>query len=115
MRQRESAMHPVFRGFWRTREIEGGRVAADARLRGDQGDRRAHRGRLDAKRRLDLPHPAAARGRGPEQIQLREIVHKLHHAIGQVFHAADEEQQKRIRETLDETSRGIYATLAEQG
>jgi DNA-binding PadR family transcriptional regulator len=50
----------------------------------------------------------------PEQIQLRESVHKFHHAIGQVFHAADEQQQKRIREMLDETRRGIYAILAEQ-
>ena len=51
----------------------------------------------------------------PEQIQLRESVHKLHHSIGQVFHAADEDQQRRVRDLLDETRRGIYAILAEGG
>jgi DNA-binding PadR family transcriptional regulator len=51
----------------------------------------------------------------PEQVHLRESVHKLHHAIGQVFHAADEGQQKRIRELLDESRRKIYAILAEEG
>ena len=40
---------------------------------------------------------------------------KLHHSIGQVFHAADEGQQKRVRELLDETRRKIYAILAEEG
>ena len=40
---------------------------------------------------------------------------KLHHAIGQVFHAADEDQQNRVRELLDETRRKIYAILAEEG
>ena len=51
----------------------------------------------------------------PEQIHLRESVHKLHHSIGQVFHAADEGQQRRVRELLDETRRKIYAILAEEG
>ncbi len=51
----------------------------------------------------------------PEQVHLRESVHKLHHAIGQVFHAADEGQQKRVRELLDESRRKIYAILAEEG
>jgi DNA-binding PadR family transcriptional regulator len=51
----------------------------------------------------------------PEQLHLRDSVHKLHHAIGQVFHAADEAQQKRVRELLDETRRKIYAILAEEG
>ena len=51
----------------------------------------------------------------PEALHLRESVHKLHHAIGQVFHAADEGQQKRVREQLDETRRKIYAILAEEG
>ena len=52
-------------------------------------------------------------GAAPEQVQLRESVHKLHHSIGQVFHAADADQQKRVRDLLDETRRGIYAILAE--
>lgn len=60
------------------------------------------------------PWDAVRAGAAPEQIQLRESVHKLHHAIGQVFHAADEQQQKRIREMLDETRRGIYSILAEE-
>jgi DNA-binding PadR family transcriptional regulator len=51
----------------------------------------------------------------PEQIHLREAVGKLHHSIGQVFHAADEGQQRRVRELLDETRRRIYAILAEEG
>jgi DNA-binding PadR family transcriptional regulator len=51
----------------------------------------------------------------PEQIHLRESVGKLHHSIGQVFHAADEGQQRRVRELLDETRRRIYAILAEEG
>ncbi len=51
----------------------------------------------------------------PEQVHLRESVGKLHHSIGQVFHAADEDQQRRVRELLDETRRKIYAILAEEG
>lgn len=51
----------------------------------------------------------------PEQIRLRDSARKLHHSIGQVFHAADEGQQRRIRELLDETRRKIYAILAEEG
>ena len=50
----------------------------------------------------------------PEVINLRDSLGKLHHAVGQVFHAADEEQQKRVRELLDETRRRIYAILAEE-
>ncbi len=40
---------------------------------------------------------------------------KLHHAIRQAFTAADQSQQKRVRELLDETRRKIYAILAEDG
>jgi DNA-binding PadR family transcriptional regulator len=60
------------------------------------------------------PWDAVRADAAPEQIELRESVHKLHHAIGQVFHAADEQQQKRIRELLDESRRGIYAVLSER-
>jgi DNA-binding PadR family transcriptional regulator len=63
----------------------------------------------------ETPWDAVRAGAAPEQIHLRDSVHKLHHAIGQVFHAADEEQQKRVRELLDETRRKIYAILAEEG
>ena len=55
------------------------------------------------------------RRRRPRAVQLRDSVRKLHHAIGQVFHAADESQQKQVRELLDETRRKIYAILAEEG
>ena len=63
----------------------------------------------------ETPWDAVRAGAAPEQIHLRDSVHKLHHAIGQVFHAADDGQQKRVRELLDETRRKIYAILAEQG
>jgi DNA-binding PadR family transcriptional regulator len=63
----------------------------------------------------EAPWEAARVGADPEQIHLRESVHKLHHSIGQVFHAADEGQQRRIRELLDETRRKIYAILSEEG
>jgi DNA-binding PadR family transcriptional regulator len=62
----------------------------------------------------ETPWDAVRADAAPEQIHLRESVHKLHHAIGQVFHAADEGQQKRIRELLDETRRKLYAILAEE-
>jgi DNA-binding PadR family transcriptional regulator len=62
----------------------------------------------------EAPWDAVLSGAAPEQIHLRDSVHKLHHAIGQVLHTADEGQQKRIRELLDETRRKIYAILAEE-
>ena len=61
------------------------------------------------------PWDAVTAGAAPEQIQLRAAVGKLHHAVGQVFHAADSGQQQRVRELLDETRRKIYAILAEEG
>jgi DNA-binding PadR family transcriptional regulator len=63
----------------------------------------------------ETPWDAVRAEADPEQTHLRESVHKLHHAIGQVFHAADEDQQRRVRELLDETRRKIYAVLAEEG
>jgi DNA-binding PadR family transcriptional regulator len=63
----------------------------------------------------ETPWDAVRAGADPEQIHLREAVDKLHHAVGQVFHAADEGQQRRVRELLDETRRKIYAILAEEG
>ena len=61
------------------------------------------------------PWDAVTAGAAPEQIALRTSVGKLHHAVGQVFHAADAEQQKRVHELLDETRRKIYGILAEEG
>jgi DNA-binding PadR family transcriptional regulator len=59
------------------------------------------------------PWDAVRAAVAPEQAQLRDSVRKLHHAIGQAFHAADEAEQKRVRELLDETRRKLYAILAE--
>src|SRR6185312_1381040 len=59
----------------------------------------------------ETPWDAVRAEADPEQIHLREAVGKLHHSIGQVFHAADEGQQRRVRELLDETRRKIYAIL----
>jgi DNA-binding PadR family transcriptional regulator len=74
-------------------------------------------GRAEQESRADeqTPWDAVRAATDPEQTQLRESVRKLHHSIGQVFHAADEGQQRRVRELLDETRRGIYAILAEEG
>jgi DNA-binding PadR family transcriptional regulator len=63
----------------------------------------------------ETPWDAVRAEADPEQIRLRDSVRKLHHAIGQVFHAAEEDQQRRVRELLDETRRKIYAILAEEG
>lgn len=61
------------------------------------------------------PWDAVRADADPEAINLKDSVRKLHHAIGQVFHAADETQQKKVRELLDESRRKIYAILAEEG
>jgi DNA-binding PadR family transcriptional regulator len=60
------------------------------------------------------PWDAVKADAAPEQIHLAGSMKKLNHAIGQTFHAADEAQQKRVRELLDETRRKIYAILAEE-
>ena len=68
----------------------------------------------EAKAGEETPWDSVRAGAAPEAIHLRDAVGKLHHAIGQVFHAADEGQQKRVRELLDESRRKIYAILAEE-
>jgi DNA-binding PadR family transcriptional regulator len=68
----------------------------------------------ESRQETETPWDAVRSGAAPEQLHLHDSVHKLHHAIGQVLHAADEGQQKRIRELLDETRRKIYAILAEE-
>jgi DNA-binding PadR family transcriptional regulator len=60
------------------------------------------------------PWDAVRADAAPEQIHLGDSMRKLNHAIGQVFHAADQAQQKRVHELLDETRRKIYAILAEE-
>lgn len=60
------------------------------------------------------PWDAVRADADPEAVNLKDSVRKLHHAIGQVFHAADEAQQKKVRELLDENRRKIYAILSEE-
>ncbi len=60
------------------------------------------------------PWDAVKADAAPEQIHLGASLKKLNHSIAQVFHAADQEQQKRVRELLDETRRKVYAILAEE-
>jgi DNA-binding PadR family transcriptional regulator len=60
------------------------------------------------------PWDAVRADAAPSQMQLAESMKKLHHAIRQAFAAADEGQQQRVRELLDETRRKIYGILAEQ-
>ncbi|HVO53687.1 MAG TPA: PadR family transcriptional regulator [Solirubrobacterales bacterium] len=60
------------------------------------------------------PWDAVRADAAPEQLQLAASMKKLHHAIRQSFMAADEGQQKRVRDLLDETRRKIYAILAEE-
>ncbi|HZO05016.1 MAG TPA: PadR family transcriptional regulator [Solirubrobacterales bacterium] len=61
------------------------------------------------------PWDAVRADAAPEAINLKDSMGKLNHAIAQSFHAADEGQQQRVRELLDETRRKIYAILAEEG
>lgn len=60
------------------------------------------------------PWDAVKADAAPEQIHLAASLKKLNHSIAQVFHAADQGQQKRVRELLDETRRKVYAILAEE-
>src|ERR1700710_610402 len=68
----------------------------------------------EAKAGEEAPWDSVRSGAAPEQVHLGDSLRKLNHAIGQVFHAADEGQQKRVRELLDESRRKIYAILAEE-
>jgi DNA-binding PadR family transcriptional regulator len=68
----------------------------------------------EEKRGQEAPWDAIRAGAAPEQVRLGDSLRKLNHAIGQVFHAADKGQQKRVRELLDESRRKIYAILAEE-
>jgi DNA-binding PadR family transcriptional regulator len=61
------------------------------------------------------PWDAVRAEAAPEQINLGVSIRKLHHAVKQVFQAADEDQQRQVRELLDETRRRIYGVLAEEG
>jgi len=91
--------------------IQGEESEGKRRFSLTDGGRAEH----DEKSGEVAPWDAVTAGAAPEQMQLRASVGKLHHAVGQVFHAADAEQQKRVRELLDETRRKIYGILAEAG
>jgi len=74
-------------------------------------------GKAEQESRADetTPWDAVRADADPEAIRLRDSVVKLNHAFGQIFHAGDEDQQRRVRELLDETRRKVYAILAEEG
>jgi len=69
----------------------------------------------EARAAEETPWEAVRAGADPEAIRLRDSVVKLNHTFGQVFHAGDEDQRRRVRELLDETRRKVYAILAEEG
>jgi DNA-binding PadR family transcriptional regulator len=50
---------------------------------------------------------------GREALSLQQALRKINHAVAQGFHAADEEQQRKIAALLDETRRKVYGVLAE--
>jgi DNA-binding PadR family transcriptional regulator len=62
----------------------------------------------------ETPWDAVRAGAGTAQVELRDSMHKLHHAIGQALRAADDSERQRIAELLDRTRREIYAILAEE-
>ena len=69
----------------------------------------------DSRSGEETPWDAVRAGADPEAIRLRDSILKLNHTFGQVFHAGDEDQRRRVRELLDETRRRVYAILAEEG
>jgi len=60
------------------------------------------------------PWDAVRSDADPESINLRDSIVKLNQTFGQVFHAGDEEQRRKVVELLDETRRKVYSILAEQ-
>jgi DNA-binding PadR family transcriptional regulator len=59
------------------------------------------------------PWDAVRAGTAPEALQLAESLKGVNAAVSQVLRSRDEAAQKRVRELVDETRRGIYAILAE--
>jgi DNA-binding PadR family transcriptional regulator len=88
-------------------------------IRGEEQDGRRRfmltdAGRAEQESRAGKPPWEEVRGAAaPELLHLRDSIKKLHHTFGQVMHAGDEDQQRRVRDLLDETRRKIYAILAE--
>jgi DNA-binding PadR family transcriptional regulator len=60
----------------------------------------------------EAPWDKVREGEAPEHRALAHSLRKLLHSVRQVFDA-DAEQQRQVRELLDETRRKIYAILAE--
>ena len=71
--------------------------------------------KAESEREGDAPWDQVAAGAPPQTVQLGHSAHQLSKAVAQVFHAADEDQRRRVRELLDETRRKIYGILAEEG
>jgi DNA-binding PadR family transcriptional regulator len=67
-----------------------------------------------AEREEAPPWEDVSSGSDSEVVRLKHSLVQLNHSIAQVFHAADDEQRKRVRELLDETRRQIYGVLAEE-
>jgi DNA-binding PadR family transcriptional regulator len=89
-------------------------------IRGEESDGKRRFALTDAgaeaqkeKAGEESPWDAVRADAAPEQIQLGDSLRKLNHSVAQVFRAADQPQQKEVRELLDETRRKIYAVLAE--
>jgi DNA-binding PadR family transcriptional regulator len=61
----------------------------------------------------ETPWDAISAGVAPESLALRNSLRKLLHSVRQVFDA-DVEQQRQVRELLDEARRKVYSVLAEQ-
>jgi DNA-binding PadR family transcriptional regulator len=69
---------------------------------------------MAAEREGTAPWDEVTKGTDPEVVKLKHSLVQLNHSIAQVFHAADDEQRKRVRELLDETRRSVYSVLAEE-
>ena len=67
-----------------------------------------------AEREGANPWDEVTTGADPELLRLKRSLVGLNHAIEQVFHAADDDQRKRVRELLEETRRSVYGVLAEE-
>ena len=72
----------------------------------------AGREERQAKAGEEAPWEKVLEGEAPEHRALANSLRKLLHSVRQVFDA-DAEQQKQVRELLDETRRKVYAILAE--
>lgn len=89
-------------------------------IRGEEGEGKRRFTLTDAGREAqeekageEAPWDKVRRDEPPEHRALADSLRKLLHSVRQVFDA-DEGQQQRVRELLDETRRKVYAILAEE-